>query len=374
MMMGAGGGGTSSRFLLAPMRASLRDISRSPPLSSSGVSASDSATAATRAEFCAALIMPSPCASWNTTKPNSPPWASRMTKAGRSTSGIFIQLAMATSTGILHSSSAASRVSTKPGCAATACRSSPMPTAMKNSPSSRPLKGSRSVSSSRRYSLSASSTPARKAPSAIDRPTACISAAVPSTSSRAAAVKISGVLLRAIQRSAGRSSSRPPKMMVTMAPTALAAASQVRPSLSPCPPLSASTGTRASTGMAAMSCSSATDRMLSPAVVRPRLRSASTASATAVDDIASPRLTTSDKRHGWPVAMPRAVNTAVQPSSCTLPQPKIGRRMAHSRLGSSSRPTRKSISTTPSSATSGMAVDSGISPSTSGPISRPATR
>ena len=45
-----------------------------------------------------------------------------------------------------------------------------MPTAMKNSPSSRPLKGSMSVSSSARNSLSASSTPAKKAPSAMDRP------------------------------------------------------------------------------------------------------------------------------------------------------------------------------------------------------------
>ena len=70
-----------------------------------------------------------------------------------------------------------------------------MPTAMKNRPSSRPLNGSMSVSSSRRYSLSASSTPARKAPSAIDRPTACISAAVATTSSSEAAVKISGVSL-----------------------------------------------------------------------------------------------------------------------------------------------------------------------------------
>ena len=89
------------------------------------------------------------------------------------------------------------------GCASSAPKSMLMPTAMKNSPSSRPLNGSMSVSSSRRYSLSASSTPARKAPSAIDRPTACISAAMATTSSSAAAVKISGVRLRAIQRSSG---------------------------------------------------------------------------------------------------------------------------------------------------------------------------
>ena len=56
-------------------------------------------------------------------------------------------------------------------------RSSPKsidaPTAMKNSPSSRPLNGSMSLSSSWRYSLSASTTPARKVPSAGDRPNRC---------------------------------------------------------------------------------------------------------------------------------------------------------------------------------------------------------
>ena len=82
-----------------------------------------------------------------------------------------------------------------------------------------------SVSSSRRYSLSASSTPARKAPSAIDRPSHCISVAMPTTSSSAAAVKISGVLLRAIQRSAGRSSRRPPRMTPPTIPMTLIASS-----------------------------------------------------------------------------------------------------------------------------------------------------
>ena len=97
-----------------------------------------------------------------------------------------------------------------------------MPTAMKNRPSSGPLKGSMSVSSSRRYSLSASST-ARKAPSAMDMPTSCISAAMATTSSSAAAVQD---LHRA---AAGRSSaaagagSRPPSTMPAITPTIFAA-------------------------------------------------------------------------------------------------------------------------------------------------------
>jgi len=66
-----------------------------------------------------------------------------------------------------------------------------MPTAMKNSPSSRPLNGSMSASSSWRYSESASNTPARNAPSAMDRPADWTNNAVPITTSKAAAINTS---------------------------------------------------------------------------------------------------------------------------------------------------------------------------------------
>ena len=90
------------------------------------------------------------------------------------------------------------------------------------------MKGSISVSSSRRYSLVASSTPAKKAPSAIDRPTNCIKPEMPTTNNREAAVKISGVLDRAIQRNNGRNSKRPPMMMPPITAT-IFIASQARP-------------------------------------------------------------------------------------------------------------------------------------------------
>ena len=80
-----------------------------------------------------------------------------------------------------------------------------MPTAMKKRPSSKPLNGSMSASSSWRYSLSASSTPARNAPSAIERPTLWNNNAVPSTTSSPAAVKASCTRVLAITRSTGRS-------------------------------------------------------------------------------------------------------------------------------------------------------------------------
>ena len=169
-----------------------------------------------------------------------------------------------------------------------------MPTAMKKRPSSRPLNGSMSVSSSRRYSLSASSTPARKAPSAIDRPTACISAAVATTSSSAAAVKISGVSLRAIQRSAGRSSRRPPSTMRGDHADALRGAEPAAAVAVPSAPAPASSGSSARIGIAATSCSSATLRTLCPRSCAQQVALGQhAAGAIAVDDSARPSAATS---------------------------------------------------------------------------------
>ena len=58
-----------------------------------------------------------------------------------------------------------------PGSLAMRLKSSDMPMAMKNSPSNRPSKGRILASMSWRYSESARSVPAMKAPSAGDRPT-----------------------------------------------------------------------------------------------------------------------------------------------------------------------------------------------------------
>ncbi len=91
-----------------------------------------------------------------------------------------------------------------------------MPTAIKNSTRSNPLNGSISVSSSRCYSLSANSTPAKNAPNAMVKPANNINTAMPTTKSSDAAVKISGVMLRAIERKIGRNNSLPPITMPVM--------------------------------------------------------------------------------------------------------------------------------------------------------------
>ncbi|MNV46465.1 hypothetical protein D3C71_1382980 [compost metagenome] len=84
-------------------------------------------------------------------------------------------------------------------------RLSAIPTEIKNSPNSSPLNGSIAVSSSWRYSLSASSTPAINVPSAIDSPSASINSAEPNTSSSVAAVNTSRTPDAAIKRNTGRS-------------------------------------------------------------------------------------------------------------------------------------------------------------------------
>jgi hypothetical protein len=61
----------------------------------------------------------------------------------------------------------------------------------------------------------------------MDKPTNCIRAAMATTSKSEAAVKISGVSLRAIQRRSGRTSNRPPMMMLAMTATILRASKPV---------------------------------------------------------------------------------------------------------------------------------------------------
>ena len=77
------------------------------------------------------------------------------------------------------------------------------PTEIKNIPNNKLLNGSISLSSSWRYSLSAKTTPAKKVPSAADKPTASIANAIPTPSASAVAMKISRERDPAIMRNSG---------------------------------------------------------------------------------------------------------------------------------------------------------------------------
>ena len=80
---------------------------------------------------------------------------------------------------------------TKTGSRAIAPRSSIIPRARKNRPSRIERNGSISASISWRYGVSASTTPATKAPSAVDRPSHSITAADASTVNSPATTNIS---------------------------------------------------------------------------------------------------------------------------------------------------------------------------------------
>ena len=72
-----------------------------------------------------------------------------------------------------------------------------MPTVMKNRPSSTSWKGRMSVSTWCLYSVSATSMPATKAPSASDRPACSVSQARPSVTSSRLSMNSSSLLRRA---------------------------------------------------------------------------------------------------------------------------------------------------------------------------------
>ena len=248
---------------------------------------------------------------------------------------------------------------------------------MKNSPSNSPLNGSRSASSSWRYSLSASTTPATNVPSAGDSPTCSISSAIATTISSAAAMNDSRSRTVARNWNAGRTTKRP---AATTPPTAPITRSAVihagRPASAPAlTSATPSSGNTARIGMTAMSWNSSTANAAWPPPVLSWPRSASVDSTIAVDDIAMISPTASAARHGTPSASAPAAITAADAATCSPPRPRIDRRSRHRSAGCSSRPTTNSIITTPNSAKCMTCLPSPpIAPSTLGPTSTPATR
>ena len=172
---------------------------------STGVRAMVTATAAMSGAVTSSGITLFCEAKENSTNANSPPcasekanrkfWSSPMPNTRPST--------MSTTNLIAIRPATSPRISS--GELAIRSKSIEAPTAMKNTASSRPLKGSISLSSSCRYSLLASTTPARKVPRAGLSPTRLISRAIPMISSSAVAVNSSRSRVPAMTRNTGRS-------------------------------------------------------------------------------------------------------------------------------------------------------------------------
>ena len=120
-------------------------------------------------------------------------------------------------TSVLVAISASAIDTTKSGRSAIAVRFSIMPMVRKNRPSRIERKGSTSASSSCRYGLSASITPATKAPSAVERPSDSIKAALAMTVNSAAKTNISRSPMLPIRRNKGDRMKRPAAISPTTA-------------------------------------------------------------------------------------------------------------------------------------------------------------
>jgi len=181
------------------------------------------------------------------TKANSPPGASNAATSQRCPSGAPKGPASTRSASSFSSNRPPVSASTKSGRANSKDKLIDMPMAIKNRPSSKPLNGSRSASRAWRYSDFASTTPARKAPNAIDRPARCINTAMTTTISRATAVNSSRMSVRAMRRNTGPATNKP----IVRIPTMTASPKPTETWLS-VPPWPNSEG-RAISGMAAIS-------------------------------------------------------------------------------------------------------------------------
>ena len=192
-----------------------------------GVASMDSTMAARMGFISAGRIKPLCCVSDSSTKPNSPACARK--RPVRSATPVVAPMLRASSRMMpsLSSSGATSSSSTSTHCSMRMCQSSIMPMVMKNSPSNTSWKGRISVPTWCRYSVSDTSTPAMKAPSARLSPASSVSQARPRVMSSRFSMNSSSLLRRATCVSHQRMNFCPP---VSSSPTSTVALTSARPS------------------------------------------------------------------------------------------------------------------------------------------------
>ena len=273
----------------------------------------------------------------------------------------------------------------KSGSRQSSRKSTFMPTVKKKRPSRRPLNGATVVSIALRYSVSASSNPATKAPSAIES-RAC-SAITPSAmmTNKTAAMKTSVERAVATKRNSGRNKTRPKATMTIIAAAACNSAVARLASTEP-PERAARIEIKSRIGMTARSCASRMEKLARPTLVVSRSWFDRSSSTIAVEESerALPSTTASDGLLDSASAAPAI--TALVSRTCNPPKPSTSRRMAESLENDSSRPIKNRRKTTPSSAMPATFCASVIvtqnrpgttpasEPSPSGPKSAPAPR
>ncbi len=224
-----------------------------------------------------------------------------------------------------------------------------IPTVKKKMPSKRPLNGSTTVSMAFPYSVSASTNPAMKAPSAIDRFAWCAMSPAATMTNNPAATKSSVECVLATRRKSGRSSKRPNRMMRVIAIAARSNAPVRLPITDVLLPIPSTEINRRS-GMTARSCAKSTEKPARPAVVFSLPWSDRSSSTIAVDESERliPIMTATSVF--WPTATATAESSSAVTSTWRLPIPKTSRRIVIRRLKESPRPIKNNRKTTPSSA------------------------
>ena len=364
----------------APRQA--RCAHRSQPPDTSGVAIIEIATTALIRRANGASTTPLAATMPISTKANSPPPASAAATLPASRFGRPASRPAANMVPPLIASSASTAAATIGAWRSTRRRSRPAPTVMKNRPSSSPRNGSISASSSRRNSLSASITPARKAPSAGDSPTSSMSEATATTSSSAVAVKISRRPAEAMKRKAGA------RQVAAATDHHRDGAEDGEPALD-----GRQFRERAPAGLChrvagrgeerqggeerddrqVLEQQHAEAREPPPPRAGARARRAWRARSRSTTSPARCRPPRPAASRGRPPRRP-ARSPHPPPTSWAAPSPKIEPRSCQSSAGRTSSPIRNSRITTPNSAKSTTAAASPASPSTSGPISTPASR
>ena len=214
--------------------------------------------------------------------------------------------------------------------------------------------------------------PARKAPSASDRPASAV---------RHAEARITISTLSTNSSVDLRRATRPNQARITRGPASSNAASTnaALPSARATAGQSSaagwpSTGTTISSGTTARSWNSSTPTIERPCAVSSSMRSASSFMTTAVDDIASAPPT------ARPVCQPPASSSAsamlaaMVIATCARPSPNTSRRITRSLGRLNSSPIENIRNTTPNSASRCVSTSSGTAPKALGPSVSPTTR
>ena len=212
--------------------------------------------------------------------------------------------------------------------------------------------------------------PARNAPSAIDRPSTCVSQAVNSTITRARVTNSSGERAAATSWNSRGSTQRLASSKPINSSTALP---RVRPSSTYQTPLLSEVraGNRVSSNTATRSWNSKTPMAFWPWLLKISPRLLSSRLTMAVDDSARPAPSTRATASGTSSTIRIPPSNAVLASTCKPPRVNTTCRSASMRGRENSRPRVNSRNTTPSSARCGRSAELFTQLKAFGPISRP---